>query len=53
MILPQLNGGNIGLALAHGFPISFSDILWHLLEHTAYGVMMFGLALLVFSRRDL
>jgi ABC-type transport system involved in multi-copper enzyme maturation permease subunit len=53
MILPQLNGGNIGLALAHGLPISFSDILWHLLEHTAYGVMMFGLALFIFSRRDL
>jgi len=53
MILPQLNGGNIGLALAHGFPISYSDIAWHLLEHTAYAFMMFGLALQVFSRRDL
>ncbi len=53
MILPQLNGGSIGLALAHALPVSYSDILWHLLEHTAYAFMMFGLALLVFSRRDL
>jgi ABC-type transport system involved in multi-copper enzyme maturation permease subunit len=53
LILPQLNGGNIGLALAHGLPIPLSDIAWHLVEHTAYAFMMFGLALLVFSRRDL
>ncbi len=53
MILPRLNGGNIGLALAHGFPLSFSNIAWHLVEHAAYAFVMFGLAQLVFSRRDL
>ena len=53
MILPQLNGGNIGLALAHGLPISSVDIVWHIVEHTAYAFLMFGLALLAFSRRDL
>lgn len=53
MILPQLNGGDIGLALAHGLPISYRKIILHLLEHASYASMMFGLALLVFSRRDL
>ena len=52
-IFPQLNGGDIAVALAHGVNISNTDIFLHFTEHFSYALIMFVLALLIFSRRDL
>jgi len=52
-IFPQLNGGDIAVALAHGVNISSTDILLHFTEHFSYALIMFVLALIIFSRRDL
>jgi len=52
-ILPQLNGGDIALALAHGLSMNTSDIIWHLVEHSSYALIMFAMALIIFFRRDL
>jgi len=49
--LPNLNGSEIGLALAHGLPL---ESVWpHIAEHTGYALLMLGLALFSLSRRDL
>lgn len=50
-LLPNLNGAEIGLALANGLPII--SIWPHFLEHTCYALLMLGLALFSLSRRDL
>jgi len=50
-ILPSLNGSEIGLALAHGLPIS--SIWPHIFEHASYALLMLGLALIALLRRDL
>ena len=52
-LLPHLNGGDIALALVHGKSIEATNILWYIVEHTAYAGLMLSVAIIMFSRRDL
>ncbi len=52
-LLPHLTGGEIALALVHGKSIGAIEILWYIVEHTAYAGLLLSIAIIMFSRRDL
>lgn len=52
-LFPPLNGGDIALAIAHGATLPAHGIIWYVIGHTGYAILMLGAAWLVFARRDL
>lgn len=51
--LPDMTGGAIILAFEHGVPISNTVIAIHAAGHFGYAAIMIGLAVIVFSKRNL
>ncbi|RME06271.1 MAG: hypothetical protein D6816_07940 [Bacteroidetes bacterium] len=52
-LLPTVNAGQLGLAIAHGLDVPTAGILANLAEHGAYAIIMLALAWRIFDRRDL
>jgi len=52
-LLPDMTGGSIVLAFEHGIPVSSIMMAQHAAGHLGYAAMMIGLALFVFSKRNL
>ncbi|MFC1536941.1 hypothetical protein ACFL48_03895 [Pseudomonadota bacterium] len=52
-LVPHLTGGEIANRLAHGISLQGKEIIYYLIEHTAYATILFTSALILFRRRNL
>jgi len=52
-LFPDMTGGSIVLAYEHGITISSTVLVAHALGHLGYAALMLGLAVMIFSKRNL